>query len=148
MHRRQVIKKLDRILKLHYKHLYNRVYYKLGSDGQTAGIYNTLTRNICITFNKKTDERELIQTVFHELGHGFCIKYNKWPSYHTLAICDKNEAKRYVNTSLKAERWVDRWAEKEMKKHFPQLKYKALYFTPHGVEFNKKHVSYIKNLFL
>ena len=143
MHKKQLLAKLDKILKKHYKHLYNRIYYS-EHISHVSGEYNTLTKNIRIRYTKYTDERDLIQTIFHELGHGFCVYHNKWPSYHTLAICNNKEKKNYINTALKAERWVDKWAKNEMERWFPTLKYKSLYLTQEGVNFLNKHIEHVK----
>ena len=91
-----------------------------------------------------TDERDLIQTIFHELGHGFCMYHNKWSAYHTIAIYNSKEKQSYICTALKAERWVDRWAKNEMEKWFPTLKYKSLYQTQHGVNFLNQHINYVR----
>lgn len=125
MHRTQVIKKLKK-LEQHYKPLFNRIYYNVHSHKSSySGQYNVSTKNITIALIN--DERDIIQTFFHELGHGYCIKNGLWKSYHIKYINNESERDKYIRTGLKAERWVDRWAEQEMKKYFPNLKYKPYY---------------------
>ena len=49
----------------------------------------------------------------------------------------KNEKSKYVRTALKAERWIEKWAEKEMKKHFNGIKYTSGYYNESGEYFTK-----------
>lgn len=138
MNKKQILTKLKKI-ETHYKPLFNRIYYskythKTGYSGQ----YNVDTRNIKIAL--VNDERDLIQTYFHELGHGYCIKNGLWKSYHKSTLNNTQEVDLYIRTALKAERWVDKWAEKEMKKHFPDLKYKPYYMEDRFVKWFRDNI--------
>lgn len=65
-----------------------------------------------------------ICTFFHELGHIHCYRNNLWMNFHFIhADAKKKKVDTSVRIALKAERWVDRWAAKEMKKYFPNIKY-------------------------
>ena len=50
-----------------------------------------------------------ICALFHELGHDYCVKNNKWVDYHTRPIMPLNG----FRTAWQAENWVDKWAESE-----------------------------------
>lgn len=41
-------------------------------------------------------------------------------------------------TLLKAERWVDRWAAREMKKWFPRMKYRYPYYLPGAATLHRR----------
>jgi hypothetical protein len=61
-------------------------------------------------------------------------------SYHIdkpIEEMDSIEKRKYVRTALKAERWVEKWAEKEMKKHFTGIKYPSGYYKESGEYFTK-----------
>jgi len=79
-----------------------------------------------ITLSRNQSAANMIATFFHELGHVHCCMEGKWKSFHTTKLpseMSKKEKSAYMRTALKAERWVDKWAETEMKKHFPKIKY-------------------------
>jgi hypothetical protein len=68
-------------------------------------------------------------------------------SYHVnkpLKELTTIERKLYIKTALRAERWVDRWAKKEMSKHFSTIEYNPGYLCN---EFGKNFVSSLKKLF-
>lgn len=79
----------------------------------------------------------LLITTFHELGHIYCYinsiykKYHYSKPYNKLTKKDKKAVRL---TGFKAECFVERWAEKEMKKYYPSMKYRAYY----GNEESKK----------
>lgn len=77
-----------------------------------------------------------IKTFFHELGHLHCYRNKIYTTYHNcnnimpsmLSSCEYSLWKKsFIATALRAERWVDNWGEKEMKKHFPKRKYEHSY---------------------
>ena len=83
----------------------------------------------------------MLSTFFHEIGHLHCWEHKLWKSYHVgrpLSLLNAEEKKKYIRTALKAERWVDDWAKKEMRKHFPNLPYIASYDDHTGEIFLKK----------
>lgn len=74
--------------------------------------------------------RIMISTFFHELGHVYCYDNGLWASYHNEIPPIKmsyREKQLLYRTALRAERWVDKWAEHEMSKHYPELKYYTTY---------------------
>ena len=74
---------------------------------------------------------------FHELGHVYCWKNDVWYSYHHFDGT-KEKYRVFALTGFKAEKWVDKWGEKEHKKYFPKLYYCATYRT-------KEHKKWFKN---
>jgi len=86
-----------------------------------------------IDLYKCSSRSEGIGAFFHELGHLHCHKKGIWKNYH-------NRNKYYmIQTGLKAERWVDRWAERELKKWYPRMKYNSVYNTKYGRDWYHKH---------
>lgn len=85
-----------------------------------------------ISINLNQSGVSMLSTFFHEIGHVYCFQKGIWKSFHInkpVEELTKNEKRKYISTALKAERWVDKWAEKEMKKHFPRLKYVDSYLS-------------------
>lgn len=75
--------------------------------------------------------RELLYTFFHELGHIHCHRTGLWSSFHNPDKTGIEYAQRIIRTSLKAERWVDRWACREVRKHYPKFRpYCPYYHNP------------------
>jgi hypothetical protein len=104
-----------------------------------------------ISVNLNQSGISMLSTFFHEIGHVYCYQKGIWKSFHInkpLEDLTNSERKKYIATALKAERWVDRWAEKEMKKHFPRLKYMETYLSEeNGKNFSdsiKKMLNYEK----
>lgn len=90
----------------------------------------------------KNNKKRMICVLFHELGHIYCYKNKIWDSYHynkRISELTSKEKRLVILTGLKAERWVERWAEKEVKKYFPRIKY------PFGYYQDEKAKYYIKN---
>lgn len=102
--------------------------------------------NNSISINLNQSGISMLSTFFHEIGHIHCFKNGIWKSFHinkTINKMTKDEKRKYLLTALKSERWIDRWAEKEMKNHFPKLKY--IYSYPSDVEY-KEFTESIKKL--
>ena len=81
-----------------------------------------------VIVNEFVNIDRMLSTIFHELGHIYCWRKNIWPAYHKYAIT-KKQKKLQRATAWRAEQWVDRWGEKEMKKHFPKRTFHAGYTT-------------------
>lgn len=78
-----------------------------------------------------------VRTLFHELGHIHCYQNGIWSAYHhAIPTNDLSKYQKSVirRTGLKAERWVDRWAAKEMKKYYPNIKYRFVYLNKENVK--------------
>ena len=87
----------------------------------------------------RNDENLKIKVLFHELGHLFCYKNGIWKSYHTIPKTIQQK-RRLVATGLKAERWIDDWAEKEVKKYIPDFVFYKSYSEKHIVKLYKKNI--------
>lgn len=75
-----------------------------------------------------TTRDEIFSTFFHELGHIYCYITGKWKAYHLWKKkFTKNEKRAALLTAFKAEVWVDKWAEKEMGKVYPHMKFDKTY---------------------
>lgn len=75
---------------------------------------------------------QVLSTVFHEIGHVYCFRNKIWWGYHGFHRShakNKKKKRALLATAFKAEQWVDKWAEKEMKKHFPDRNYYQSYRT-------------------
>lgn len=81
--------------------------------------------NKTVSINRKFKNslnEELIPIIFHELGHKYCYDNNKFYGYHNETT---NKIVRL--TGLRAERYVDRWAAKEMLKNGFEIEYPFYY---------------------
>ncbi len=99
--------------------------------------------NNSISINVNQSGLNMISTFFHEIGHIYCWNNGIWKAYHTGKDIDDltiSEKQAFIRTALKAERWVDMWGKKEMKKHFPHLKYQDSYITKLDGEHFKKEI--------
>lgn len=79
-----------------------------------------------ISINLNQSGVSMLSTFFHEIGHVYCFQKGIWKSFHVdkpIEELTEVEKKKYLSTALKAERWVDNWGKREMKKHFPHLQY-------------------------
>jgi hypothetical protein len=103
--------------------------------------------NKSISINAKQSGISMLSTFFHEVGHVHCWKNKIWTSFHVdkpIIHLTASEKRLYMLTALKAERWVDRWAKKEMKKHFPRKHYIESYLSEKsGKEFTQSVKKYL-----
>ena len=93
-----------------------------------AGEYYVLSDKINI--DRDSVKRNLPFIFFHELGHSHCAKNNIWKMYHDV----NNTWKDYKLTALKAEKWIDLWAEKEVNKFFKNVNCYKPYHSEYGVK--------------
>lgn len=103
-----------------------RLYFN--SDGESLGQARYWDRSISV-YKGQTPSR-MVSVFFHELGHIHCHDEGKWRSYHNMKPPGKlsdRERELMVRTGLRAERWIDRWARREMHKHFPRMRYHTNY---------------------
>lgn len=103
-------------LKILAKHYKVKVYYSKNLKwAQGLAHKNSFTVSL---YN--TNPERLISTFFHELGHIDCKRNGKWKVFHTN---DRTQIQKFRRTAFKAELWIDKWAEKEMKKWKPNMNY-------------------------
>lgn len=51
---------------------------------RVKGTYNPFTKNLYI--DTKQTKKELLHTLFHELGHHTAVQKNKWKNYHHCLV--------------------------------------------------------------
>lgn len=120
----------------------NEIIWVYNKKMRSYGKCNVRDKIIYLNFYKLRGNFELkINTIFHELGHIHCQNNNLWVAYHTQL-----SAQKVIRTGLKAERWVDEWGIKEMKKYFPEIKILRSYSKRHTVRrYRKFFLSYFRN---
>ena len=103
-----------------------RVYFN--KNLKSMGLARYWKRSMTILSNQ--DSEKIISVFFHELGHIYCFNNSLWTSYHNNKLISEmtdRDKKLVVRTAVRAERWVDKWATKEMAKHFPKMNYYTNY---------------------
>ena len=85
------------------------------------------------------DDAGFISTLLHEIGHMVAYQNKKFYLYHRMGgfTCrtPTKDIATYIRTGLKAERYVDRWAEEVCKRDFPSVEYEQSYRTEREVEY-------------
>lgn len=114
------------------------------------GLENHWDNIIYINNNLKYNYTRLMSTVIHDVGHIYCYRNGLFKNFHTkkLFIEDLNpqEKKAYCLIALKAERYIDRWAMKELKKWDINLTYFANYYeSNYCIESLRKRLNNIMN---
>jgi len=61
----------------------NRVIFS-NKAKKVKGTYNAFTKNLYLDL--KLTKKEMLYAFFHELGHHFAVKKNKWKSYHYCTV--------------------------------------------------------------
>lgn len=82
---------------------------------RASGTYTEEENKIMI--DSSLDKKSLPFVFFHELGHLHCVRNKIWKTYHDF----NNTWQAYKATALKAEKWIDSWAEKEVVKYFKNV---------------------------
>jgi hypothetical protein len=126
-----VYKKAIRVLAKHYR---VRVCFYKDKPNYPTGIYRGKTKTIHLAV-----QTNMLKTFFHELGHHHCRTNGIWTAYHSAWDLTLKELRSLRYTALKAERWVDRWGEQEMKKWFPRWKYAHSYLKPDVVKWLREY---------
>lgn len=106
-----------------------RLYFNTQTDSLGQSRY----WNRSISIQHSLTPPRALSVFFHELGHIHCYEEGKWASYHNPkppASFTHDEKRLIVRTALRAERWVDRWARQEMRRHFPGVRYHSNYGDP------------------
>jgi hypothetical protein len=67
---------------------------------RVKGTYNAITKSLYIDL--KQTKIEMLHTFFHEMGHHFAVKRNKWKNYHYCSVPCMT-----VNDIFKIENGVD-----------------------------------------
>ncbi len=99
-------------------------------DIEWGGYARSHKSQIVVSRDAEKDTAYFISVLFHEAGHIHCYRNRIYPAYHGIwgiPMLNKKEKRAVVLTGWKAEQYVDRWAKKEMKKHFPKYKFIGAY---------------------
>lgn len=80
-------------------------------------------------FDSSSKKEIFFNVLFHEIGHRHCYLNGIWKNYHSPTLNSKRGKLTYKRIALKTERWIENWAEKEMKKWFPKLSFSKGYYT-------------------
>ena len=100
-------------------------FRKLESEAGLACLRREL-----VILAKNADRETTLSTLMHEIGHIVAKREGKFKVYHSVGrVWTRKLVRKYVQTALRAELYVDRWAEREFKKLFPELKYERAYRT-------------------
>jgi hypothetical protein len=125
MVRQAYIKEVKRLASYYRIRRPSFVTFPMGSN--VAGYYHHGKIFMNIRLNRP--RCRFISTFFHELGHYHCGRYGIWKKYHQ-GHADPHTYRYFKLMSLKIERWVDRWAAREMKRWYPRMKYSFNYYRP------------------
>jgi hypothetical protein len=87
----------------------NRVIFS-NKAKRVKGTYNAFTKNLYL--DTRLSKKDMLNTFFHELGHHFAVKRNKWTSYHFCTV----SAMR-VEKIFDIENGIDKIGEKLWRKH-------------------------------
>lgn len=93
-----------------------------------------------VWLSEKLTPQHLLNCFYHELGHQYCFVNGLFNVYHNRLVNTAENRSTFKKTALKAERYVDKWAEKQFKLNFPQLHYHCSYQNKKDVVFLQKHV--------
>ena len=110
------------IEQLAYEHQINLIYF----DDKDISGYFEWPNTIAIS----SKSRHPLEVYFHELGHYHCFRNHIWPAYHRSVRRPGMYTKQAVlSTAFRAEKWVDKWAERECLSYFPNYYWNGSYRT-------------------
>lgn len=94
------------------------------------------------SWSKQKSLSWFISVTLHEICHILAHRFNKYPVYHSPSIYfkDNNERLAYKRTALRAEQYVDRWAETLFKKLYPKRRYHRSYRSEDDKEFLRQYL--------
>lgn len=79
--------------------------------------------------------KEILSICLHELGHLYAKDVGKFPIAHRLGTSrNKREFLAYARTLLRAEGWVDKYAEKLLKDMYPLMLFTKSYNDLDGIQ--------------
>lgn len=111
-----------------------KIKYKKHMDNMAE--YDDNDKTIFVNTKYKNNPDILIPLLFHELGHKHCFENNLFYHYHM-----ETDLRLFRLTALKAERFVDRWAKKEMKKYNLGIEYPMFYYDKDRTKYFKSIVN-------
>lgn len=116
-------------------------YVEVSRDYNFSAECHYMEGKVIFNKNRNFDFYEKAFLLFHELGHIYCYNNNIWKNYHFNYSIPLTRQKKdlVLKLGLKAERWVDKWAMKEIKKYIEMPVCKG------GYSSNKAAAAYKKN---
>lgn len=130
---REECRKIARQYPFGYRVVFCNTEKKLGV--KVAGTANSTGKTIYIE-NTLKSRPDVLGTLFHELGHAYCYHNKKYETYHK-EIKNKNQLKKKLKQGIRAERYVDRWGQKELAKYDKRIKWVPTYFSKEDVNWYK-----------
>jgi hypothetical protein len=127
-------RKVVALVKKHYG-----VKVRLMKTGVASGYADLVGGEAVVS--KNLNVNIAIAVVFHEVGHFHCYRNGIWSGYHRFCAGESTDKKSFLSTAYRAELWVDKWAEKEMYKYFPRLKFKCSYRTKSDKKWLMKYLN-------
>jgi hypothetical protein len=98
--------------------------------------YDDNNKTIIVNTEYKKNMNVLIPILFHELGHKYCFEKKIFYHYHI-----ETNLRLIKLTGLRAERYVDRWAKKEMEKLNIKIIYPMFYYQKDRTKNFKNYIS-------
>ena len=132
---------LRRLIILKYLSMKYGFHYRLKHltfYGEWCPVTNTI---LIDPYDCNTDD-SFVSTLLHEIGHLMASREGKYSFYHNHGFYKTMPTwalKRYIRTSLKAERYVDRWAEKLCAKDFPSIAFQTGYRGEDEAEYHRNN---------
>jgi hypothetical protein len=105
------------------------VNYRLIKLKGRGGYYDDRNATVYISVSNLEDRLWILSSIFHEIGHHYCVENGLFKIYHDEKLDNKDEIRAYLRTAYRAELFVDKWAQKEFKIWYPELKYMTCYRT-------------------
>ena len=87
----------------------NRVIFS-NKAKRVKGTYNAFTKNLYL--DTRLTKKDMLHAFFHELGHHFAVKKNRWKSYHYCTV-----AAMSIEKIFEIENGVDKIGQKLWSKH-------------------------------
>ena len=114
----------------------NRIVWKKGKKLGILAECDFVTGTVYLNFNhfQSISLEDKAQLLFHELGHIHCFNNGIWSNYHISKNLTRKRKQKLIYTALKAEKWVDNWAEKQFSQYYLNVEYQKFYSNPRTVK--------------
>jgi hypothetical protein len=124
-------KQISKLKKICVEYGAKLVLKKLDSYGQ----YDDDKKIVYLHKDLIWNEKIVYSILFHELGHKYCCDNNIYVAYHHST----GGKQAYILTALRAEKFVDNWAAKELKKRGFKFRYPYFYSVSSRIKKLKEH---------
>lgn len=118
-----------------------KIVWRKGKNLNFLGECDFVTGTIHLNYKhcQSISLKDRAQLLFHELGHIYCFNNNIWSSYHTSKRLTRARKQKIIYTALKAEKWVDMWAEQQYALYYPNFKFERFYNNSQIVKAFREH---------